>query len=539
MEPVLQVENLYKRFGTLEVLRNISFTVRQGEVLGLAGLSGSGKSVFAQILAGLYAPTSGDVRCFGKEFGTAEKSQRLGIEVIHQIPILVDNLDITTNIFLGHEVYWQGIGRLLRFPHHAQMDKIATRIFEDLGVEFPSLEEKVVNVTAEQRQLIAVARAVVRSSPVIIIDEPTVLLSFNYQQKLLSQVQRWHQQGKTIIFSSTNLDHLSAITDRVLVLREGQLVAEYNTDQMTREQVVAAMVGQPDHARITPVIWALDSYYRAREKVDQLYRQTRLLERNLVAQGTLNQDLLTQMTEQVKALDQANIALQDAHRRLLVEREEERRRLARELHDQVIQDLLTTNYQLEEITAFSEASLLMQERLDDIRHSIRDMIDAIRQICGDLRPPTIDSLGLSAAIQSLVRSWEKRTGIKIELKLSPMLGRLPESTELSIFRIVQEGLNNVYRHSGATQVEIQLEHSSPRTLMISIADNGSGLAQDFDLAELSSNGHYGLLGISERVALLSGHLRLQNWQNGGVLLQVEIPHPRVEMNLDSLPNGAA
>lgn len=533
MERVLQVHNIHKRFGTLEVLRNVSFSARRGEVIGLAGLSGSGKSVIAQIMAGLYPPTSGSVICWGKPVTSASMARRLGIEVLHQTPVLVDTLDITTNIFLGHEVYWSGIGRALRIPHHARMDKIASRVLADLEVEFPSLEELVVNVTAEQRQLIAIARAVVRDAPVLIIDEPTVLLSFNYQQKLLSLVQRWHQAGKTIIFSSTNLDHLSASTDRVLVLREGQLVGEYDTDQMTREQVVAAMVGQLDHApRITPVIWALDSYYRAREKVDQLYRQTRLLERNLVAQGTLNQDLLTQLTEQVKSLDRANVALQDAHRRLLTEREEERRHLARELHDQVIQDLLTTNYQLEEITALEEASPQLQGGIAEVRAAIRAMIDEIRQICGDLRPPTIDSLGLSAAITSYVRSWEKRTGIVIDLKLSPSIGRLPEATELSIFRIVQEGLNNVYRHSGATRVEIQLEHSSPRTLMISIADNGSGLAQDFDLGELSASGHYGLLGISERVALLSGHLRLRNWQNGGVLLQVEIPHPRVEMSLD-------
>jgi ABC-type sugar transport system ATPase subunit len=345
MKSVLQLFNVYKRFGTLEVLRSMSFTAARGEVVGLAGLSGSGKSVIAQLLAGLYPPTSGSVLCNGKPIGSAVMAQQFGIEVIHQSPVLVDTLDITTNIFLGHEVCWNGIGRWLHIPHHAQMDKIASRVLDDLGVEFPSLEELVVNVTAEQRQLIAIARAVVRDAPVIVIDEPTVLLSFSYQQRLLSLVQRWHQAGKTIIFSSTNLDHLSAITDRVLVLREGQLVAEYNTDQMTREQVVAAMVGQLDHApRITPVIWALDSYYRAREKVDQLYRQTRLLERNLVAQGTLNQDLLTQLTEQVKSLDRANVALQDAHRRLLTEREEERRHLARELHDQVIQDLLTTNY---------------------------------------------------------------------------------------------------------------------------------------------------------------------------------------------------
>jgi signal transduction histidine kinase len=130
-----------------------------------------------------------------------------------------------------------------------------------------------------------------------------------------------------------------------------------------------------------------------------------------------------------------------------------------------------------------------------------------------------------------VRAWSKRTEIEVDLTLPPNMGRLPEATELSIFRIVQEGLNNIWRHAGATRVEIQLTHTSPRTLMIAIGDNGSGFDGEFDLAALSANGHYGLLGISERVALLNGHLRLQNRTSGGVLLQVEIPHPRVEMHL--------
>ena len=116
--------------------------------------------------------------------------------------------------------------------------------------------------------------------------------------------------------------------------------------------------------------------------------------------------------------------------------------------------------------------------------------------------------------------------MQVCLKLNP--GRLPEAIELSIFRIVQEALNNIQRHSQATQVEITLEHTSPRTLMVSIADNGSGLAGDFDLAKLSGQGHYGLLGISERAALLSGHLRIHNRSGGGLLLQVEISHPRMD-----------
>jgi signal transduction histidine kinase len=96
---------------------------------------------------------------------------------------------------------------------------------------------------------------------------------------------------------------------------------------------------------------------------------------------------------------------------------------------------------------------------------------------------------------------------------------------------VQESLSNVRKHTRASQVEISLKHTSPRLLMISIADNGQGVAGDFDLSTLSLGGHYGLLGISERVALLGGRLKLHNQPQGGLLLQVEIPHPKVNKAL--------
>ena len=116
---------------------------------------------------------------------------------------------------------------------------------------------------------------------------------------------------------------------------------------------------------------------------------------------------------------------------------------------------------------------------------------------------------------------------RVAVDLDPKLGCLPETTELSIFRIVQEGLNNVRKHASAGAVEIRLEHTLPRTLMISISDNGQGLPDDFDLSALADEGHYGLLGISERVALLGGRSRFQNQPGGGTLVQVEILHPRV------------
>jgi len=190
--------------------------------------------------------------------------------------------------------------------------------------------------------------------------------------------------------------------------------------------------------------------------------------------------------------------------------------------------LLSVNYQLEEIEAADAIVPALQDELTEARNNIRRLIDDVRRICGHLRPPTIDSLGLGAALQSYTHDWSERTGIGLTLDLNANLSRLPEAIELSIFRIVQEGLSNVRKHARCSAAQVCLKHTSPRMLLISIADNGRGLQRDFDLAALSSAGHYGLLGISERVALLGGRLKMQNQVTGGMLLQVEIPHPKVQ-----------
>jgi signal transduction histidine kinase len=292
---------------------------------------------------------------------------------------------------------------------------------------------------------------------------------------------------------------------------------------------VAAMVGVGEGQRRTPVIWALDSYYQAKQQAEALRQSQQLLQQDLAARDNVNNQLLDELSKQVQALDSANLALQDAQRRLLTERELERKHLARELHDDTIQDLLSLNYQLEGIAALAEkedAIGLVIGELDDVRFHIRQLASNVRRICSDLRPPTIDSFGIAAALESYINEWEQMTGIEVELTLSEHLERLTETIELSVFRIVQEGLSNIRKHAGATAVKISLSHKSPRLLQLTIADNGKGLAEDFDLAAMSESGHYGLLGISERVALLGGRISFRNQLPSGLLLRAEIPHPR-------------
>jgi signal transduction histidine kinase len=318
---------------------------------------------------------------------------------------------------------------------------------------------------------------------------------------------------------------LFAITDRIIVLREGKLVGNFKTDDITREEVVAASVGSGQQQR-TPAIWALDSYYKARQQAEILTHNQLLLEQDLAARDVVNQELLKQLSKQIKALDSTNLALQDAQRRLLTERETERKHLARELHDETIQELLSLNYQLEENSRLAVGNEPLLAEINDMRCHVRQMVANTRGICRNLRPPALDSLGLGAALKSFADRWSDQTGIVMKLTISEISERFPEAIELSIFRIVQESLNNVWKHSDASQVEVTLEFTSPRVLTMMIADDGVGLPDDFDLSALSHSGHFGLLGISERVALLGGGIQFEDGLHGGLIIHVQIPVPK-------------
>lgn len=528
MEPLLKAVNLSHSVGALAVVRQVSLELYPGEVVGLAGQSGAGKSAVTMLLSGSLVPDGGDVFFAGQRLKWPFRARALGIEVVGQQAELAEKLDISRNVFLGREIGWPAWGRWLKMPNRRKMEEETQRILTLLGMSVASPRAPVTHLSGEQRQLIAIARAMIKPARLIILDDPGLLLSFDYQQKLLALIHEWRQQGAAVLFASDNVDRLMAVTDRIIVIRHGRCRGEYRTDETDREEILAAMVGTVDRQQLTPLIWALDSYYRAREQAEKLHQRQSLLNQDLGSREAVKRQLIDQMADEISTLDRANVALQDAQRRLLTELEQERKRLAREIHDQVIQDMLGVNFRLEEIEADERVTDALGDELQSIRGSVRDLVDDLRHICGTLRPPSIDSLGLGSALQSYAHEWGKRTGIAVSLDLDPNLGRLPEDAELSVFRIMQEALSNIRKHAGASAVEIRLAHTSPRGLMLSIADDGRGLPEDFNLAALSSAGHYGVLGIAERVALLGGRWRFQNQPSGGALVQVEIPHPRIE-----------
>ena len=198
MEPLLRVINLSKQFGNLPAVRQVSFDILPGEVVGLAGSIGSGKSVLVMLLAGLYVPNEGSVFFDNKRLKWPYNAQRFGIGVIHQKPDLADRMDVVANMFLGNEAGWPAGSHWLKFPDRQKMEQEAGRILAELAVPIPSLREKVSNLSSEERQMIAIARVLTQHVRLVIIDEPTISLTYPYQQKLLHLIDAWRQNGVAV-----------------------------------------------------------------------------------------------------------------------------------------------------------------------------------------------------------------------------------------------------------------------------------------------------------------------------------------------------
>ncbi|HEY89578.1 MAG TPA: ATP-binding cassette domain-containing protein [Thermoflexia bacterium] len=518
---LLRVNHLSQYFGAVPALVDVTFALEPGEVLGVVGQRGAGKSTLFKLLSGVYTPSAGEIIWDGTPvvLKSVSLAQRLGIAMVQQAPQLIDNMDVSHNVFLGREICGSSWPKLL--PAERQMLKITRELLIAFEMSPHLFKERAVNLSDEQRQVVALARALCRPSRLLLLDDALEALSFARQEKLLERIEALRAQQVSVILSSDDLEQIFSVTDRILVLYQGQQLALRRTVETTPREIVELIVGSKQPARITPVIWAFKNYHRAQQQAEALRQDQLTLRQNLEEKDSLNRELIERLNNQLEALDSLNLALQDAGRRLMSEREAERKALARELHDQIIQDLLSYNYQLEEIeNPSSEAQPL---ELAQIRQGIRQVVGSLRQVCSNLRPPTIDNHGLSAAIRSLVGQWATRSGIAVELDIDPGLGRLPEPIELSVFRIIQEGLRNIQKHASATQVLLSLQRTDMASLVVRLVDNGYGMAEPVDLAALTAQKHFGLVGISERVSLLSGTLAVKSPPAGGLELEIEIP----------------
>ncbi|SRR6266540_2233949 len=549
-ESLLQVENLSKNFDRLPVLKDVTFSLTRGEVIGLVGRQGAGKSTLLHLLSGAMPPSSGTITFEGvvRRFSNRIQAQKLGIETVYQTSGLINRFEFSMNFFsgrdLGVEITRRTSGLVEQFnvsqnillgreikkiPRLGIIDwdrmiEVSRELLAEFNLPPGLANEQVRNLSDEQRQVVMLIRALYRPCRLLLLDDIIPILSFQRQEILLDRIKTLAALGTSVIISSDDLKHLFTVTDRILVLYEGRLVADRHTTESTPREIVELIVGSSRQEQVSPLIWALESYHTAQQQTEELRHTQASLQESLEAQDSLNRQLAERLRNQLIALDKLNAALQATQRRLITEREDERKVLARELHDQIIQDLLGLNYRLEEVESL-EKSLVLQGDVASIRQGIRNLVGELRQMCSDLRPPTIDHHGLSAAINSLAHEWAERNDIQLQLEIDPTLGRLPETLELSVFRIVQEGLNNIRKHAAARHVRLSLQYTSSTNLLMRLEDDGQGLPTPTDLASLSVSKHFGLVGISERVALLGGFMNIESSTGNGTILQVEIPSP--------------
>jgi D-xylose transport system ATP-binding protein len=237
--PTLELRSVSKSFGSVQALTDVDFEVRDGEVMALVGDNGAGKSTLIKSVAGIHPFDSGEVFFDGNPVTIhgPKDSARLGIEVVYQDLALCDNLDVVQNMYLGREAH-DPIRRL----KEAEMEKRTGETLSSLSVTtIRSTRQTVATLSGGQRQSVAVARAVMWNSRLVILDEPTAALGVAQTRQVLELVKRLGEQGLAVILISHNLHDIFEVGDRITVLRLGRNVGVYEREKTTQQEIVHAI----------------------------------------------------------------------------------------------------------------------------------------------------------------------------------------------------------------------------------------------------------------------------------------------------------
>jgi D-xylose transport system ATP-binding protein len=238
--PILELRGISKSFGAVQALYEVDFHVSAGEVMALVGDNGAGKSTLIKCIAGIYSIDSGEVLFEAQAVSIhgPKDAARLGIEIVYQDLALADNLDVVQNMFLGRE---EQTG-LLRSLDELTMEKRANDTLASLSVTtINSVRQTVAGLSGGQRQSVAVAKAVMWNSRVVILDEPTAALGVAQTRQVLDLVKRLGEQGLAVVLVSHNLHDIFEVADSITVLRLGQNVSEFKRSEVTQTQVVEAI----------------------------------------------------------------------------------------------------------------------------------------------------------------------------------------------------------------------------------------------------------------------------------------------------------
>ncbi|WP_454683296.1 sugar ABC transporter ATP-binding protein [Ancylobacter moscoviensis] len=236
--PVLELVDVRKSFGPIEVLHGVDFALRPGEVHALIGENGAGKSTIMKILGGFLAPSSGEVRLDGRPapYASGAQAEAAGVVVIHQEFNLAPDLTVSENVWLGRE-----LGRV--FLDHRAMREGTRKLLDELDSRIDP-DARIRDLPVSDRQMVEIAKALSRNARVLIMDEPSAVLTHREVEVLFRQIDRLRAQGVALLYTSHRLEEVTRLADRVTVLRDGAVVRRAMRGELTEDGMATAMVGR-------------------------------------------------------------------------------------------------------------------------------------------------------------------------------------------------------------------------------------------------------------------------------------------------------
>lgn len=239
-QPIVSIKNVGKQFAAIKALDGVSFDVRSGELVAICGENGAGKSTLMKILSGVYTEYDGSIEIDGQpvRFRSTKDAEEAGVSIIHQELNLVEQLSVAANIFLGRELT---VGKFFR--NDRLMREKANQLLRELECNVDA-GELAGSLRVGDQQLVEIAKALSLQARILVMDEPTSALTESEVERLYRVIAKLRQRGTTILYISHKMDEVFHLSDRVVVLRDGQFIAQRDTSSLTPAAVTQLMVGR-------------------------------------------------------------------------------------------------------------------------------------------------------------------------------------------------------------------------------------------------------------------------------------------------------